>query len=89
MQDHLMETTGKRPTLREVGEMLQGYIQTNQIVTPEQSSYRVGSSSITTDELHFYLGQLKSYRGDYLQNRESPGRASKVRRLRTPSMCVR
>lgn len=69
MQEHLMETTGKRPTLREVGEMLQGYIQTNQTVTPEQSSYRVGSSSITTDELHFYLGQLKSYRGDYLQNR--------------------
>ena len=37
MQEHLFETTGKQPTLREVGEILQNYINTNQIITPENS----------------------------------------------------
>ena len=37
MQEHLFETTGKMPSLREVGEILQNYINTNRITTPEKS----------------------------------------------------
>ena len=46
MQEHLFETTGKMPTLREVGEILQNYINTNRITTPEKSRYDVGSTSL-------------------------------------------
>ena len=45
MQEHLFETTGKMPTLREVGEILQNYINTNRITTPEKSRYEVGNTS--------------------------------------------
>ena len=69
MQEHLFETTGKMPTLREVGEILQKYINTNQIVTPEQSRYEVGNTSLNQNELQFYLNQLKPYNGNYLQKR--------------------
>lgn len=37
MQEHLFETTGKMPTLRKVGEILQNYINTNRITTPEKA----------------------------------------------------
>ena len=40
MQDHLMETTGKRPTLREVGEMLQG-------VYPNESDCDSGAEQLS------------------------------------------
>lgn len=69
MQEHLLETTGKRPSLREVGEILQKYINTNRIVTPEQSRYDVGNTSMNMNELQFYLNQLKPYSGNYLQKR--------------------
>ena len=69
MQEHLFETTGKQYTLREVGEILQNHINTNQIVTPDKSRYHVGSTSASTEELQFYLSQLKPYRGNYLQDR--------------------
>ena len=69
MQEHLFETTGKQPTLREVGEILQNYINTNQIITPENSRYDVGNTSMSTDELTMYLKQLLPYKGNYLQKR--------------------
>ena len=69
MQEHLFETTGKMPTLREVGEILQNYINTNRITTPEKSRYDVGSTSLRPDELQFYLRQLQPYKGNYLQKR--------------------
>ena len=69
MQEHLFETTGKMPTLREVGEILQNYINTNRITTPEKSRYEVGNTSMGTDELHFYLRQLQTYKGNYLSKR--------------------
>lgn len=40
MQEHLFETTGKMPTLREVGEILQNYINTNRITTPEKADMK-------------------------------------------------
>ena len=69
MQEHLLEATGKMPTLREVGEILQNYINTNRITTPEKSRYEVGNTSMGTDELHFYLRQLQTYKGNYLSKR--------------------
>ena len=69
MQEHLFETTGRKPTLREVGEILQNYINTNQIITPENSRYDVGNTSMSTDELTTYLNQLMPYKGNYLQKR--------------------
>ena len=69
MQEHLFETTGKMPTLREVGEILQNYINTNRITTPEKSRYEVGNTSMRADELQFYLSQLQPYKGNYLQKR--------------------
>ena len=69
MQEYLFETTGKQPTLREVGEILQNYINTNQIITPENSRYDVGNTSMSTDELTMYLKQLLPYKGNYLQKR--------------------
>lgn len=69
MQEHLFETTGKMPTLREVGEILQNYINTNRITTPEKSRYEVGNTSMRADELQFYLSQLQPYKGNYLPKR--------------------
>lgn len=69
MQEHLFETTGKKATLREVGEILQNYINTNQIVTPDNSRYDVGNTSMSEDELTMYLKQLQPYKGNYLQKR--------------------
>ena len=69
MQEHLFETTGKMPSLREVGEILQNYINTNRITTPEKSRYEVGNTSMRADELQFYLSQLQPYKGNYLQKR--------------------
>lgn len=69
MQEHLFETTGKMPTLREVGEILQNYINTNRITTPENSRYGVGNTSMGADELQFYLRQLQAYKGNYLSKR--------------------
>lgn len=69
MQEHLFEVTGKQPTLREVGEILQNYINTNQIITSENSRYDVGNTSMNTDELTMYLKQLMPYRGNYLKKR--------------------
>lgn len=69
MQEHLFETTGKMPTLREVGEILQNYINTNRITTPEKSRYDVSNTSLRPDELQFYLRQLQPYKGNYLRKR--------------------
>lgn len=69
MQEHLLETTGKLPTLREVGEILQNYINTNQITTPQNSRYDVGNTSLGADELTMYLKLLRPYTGNYLQKR--------------------
>ena len=69
MQEHLFETTGKMPTLREVGEILQNYISTNRITTPEKSRYDVSNTSMRPDELQFYLRQLQPYKGNYLRKR--------------------
>ncbi len=69
MQEHIYETTGEKTTLREVGEILQNYINTNQIITPENSRYDVGYTTMSTDELAMYLRQLMPYKGNYLQKR--------------------
>lgn len=68
MQEHLRVTTGKDYTLREVGEVLQHYLETRHIVTPEESSYAVGDTHSST-ELETALTQLKPYQGQYLQDR--------------------
>ena len=44
-------------------------INTNQIITPENSRYDVGNTSMSTDELTMYLKQLLPYKGNYLQKR--------------------
>lgn len=69
MQQHVLETTGKQLSLREVGEILQNYLNTNLIITPENSRYDVGGTSLNQEELNLYLHQLKPYNGNYLQKR--------------------
>ena len=49
MQQHIFETTGKFPTLSEVGKMLQGYIDGGKTVLPKDSNYSLDNQLLDTN----------------------------------------
>lgn len=69
MQDHLQKETGKKPSLREVGEILTKYLENDLLVTSITSSYKVDNVSLTRDEIYALSNQLHDYHGDFLQKR--------------------
>lgn len=69
MSRHLFNQTGKQPSLREVGEILQNYLDNNIIASPDNSKYKVDTASLSESELSFLRRQLKDYSGNYLANR--------------------
>ena len=69
MQQHIFEETGKTPSLREVGIILQGYMDKNEIVLTEESNYKVSNTNLDTDALSHLQNQLRPYKGDFLQKR--------------------
>lgn len=69
MQQHMYEQTGKMPTFREVGEVLQTYLNNNELVVAKDSKYAVNNAALTEDQLTVLFSQLKPYCGDFLQRR--------------------
>jgi hypothetical protein len=69
MQQHIYRKTGRMPTLREVGETLQGYIDQNTLVLSDESRFNVGSSALDEDQILALNAQLRPYNGDFLQRR--------------------
>ncbi|MDR1371176.1 MAG: hypothetical protein LBJ72_13795, partial [Dysgonamonadaceae bacterium] len=69
MQQHLFSETGKIPSLREAGVILQGFIDNKEIVLPEKSQYTLSDKSLDSEAISALLSQLKPYRGDFLQKR--------------------
>lgn len=69
MSRHLFNQTGRQHSLREVGEILQNYLDNNIIVSPDNSKYKVNTASLSESDLSFLIKQLKEYSGNYLANR--------------------
>lgn len=69
MQQHIYEETGKMPTLREVGEKLQKYLNNNEVTLSRNSQFEVSNASLDESQLAFLHNQLKPYSGDFLQER--------------------
>ncbi|MDR3267017.1 MAG: toprim domain-containing protein [Tannerella sp.] len=69
MQKHLFSETGKVPSLREVGIILQGYINSNEIVVPEKSRYTLCGKELDTAAICQLINQLQPYKGDFLSKR--------------------
>lgn len=59
MQQEVADKTGKYPSLREVGEILQGYINSGQTILPEKSVFMVCREIINQDEIFSILTGLK------------------------------
>ena len=69
MQQHMFQQTGKMPSLREVGETLQLYINNNEVVISKNSDYKVSNASLDEKQLAFLQSQLKPYKNDFLEKR--------------------
>lgn len=69
MQNHILQETGKIPSLREIGEILQGYIDKKEIVLADNSKYSLSDTKLNEDDLYCLFRQLKPYNGDYLSKR--------------------
>ena len=68
-KQHMYEQTGKMPTLREVGEILQTYLDNKELVLVKDSKYTVNNATLTEDQRTILYKQLKPYCGDFLQKR--------------------
>lgn len=69
MQQHLYNETGKMPSLREVGETLQTYLNSNSIVIAQDSKFDVSNATLDEGQLAFLNNQLKPYSGNFLERR--------------------
>lgn len=69
MQQHMFEETGKMPTLREVGEILQTYLNNKELVIARDSKYTISNAALDKDQIATLCSQLKPYCGDFLQKR--------------------
>jgi hypothetical protein len=59
MQDQLYKETGKLPSLREVGEILQGYVNSGKTVVPTQSVYSISNELLDADAILKIIKNLK------------------------------
>lgn len=69
MQQHMLEETGKVPSLREAGEALVNYIKNNEIIIAKDSDYHVGNAALDDSQLVTLCQQLKPYEGSFLAKR--------------------
>lgn len=69
MQQHIYNETGKFPSLREVGEHLQRYIDNNNVTLATNTKYNVSHSNLDSNQLSMLYHQLKPYSGNFLQER--------------------
>lgn len=69
MQQQLYKQTGKMPSLREVGEALQNFLNNHDIVTTNNSTIKVTDGSLDRNQLTTLWHELKPYSGDFLEKR--------------------
>lgn len=69
MQEHLYEQTGKMPNIREVGEVLQSFLDDRNIITTENSNIKVTNANLTPAQITELYHELKPYNGDFLSKR--------------------
>lgn len=69
MQKELLNQTGKMPSLREVGEALQNFLNNHDIVTTNNSAIKVTDGSLDRNQLVTLLHELKPYSGNFLEKR--------------------
>lgn len=69
MQNQLYLQTGRIPSLREVGEALQNFLNNHDIVTTKNSVIKVTDGSLDRSQLVTLWHELKPYSGDFLEIR--------------------
>lgn len=69
MQKQLYEQTGKMPSLRQVGEALQNFLNNHEIITTNNSTIKVTDASLDKSQLSILRNELKTYSGDFLGKR--------------------
>lgn len=69
MQQHIYNETGRLPSLREVGERLQSYIDNHDVILSTNSKYSVSNSKLDGSQLAALMHQLKPYSGHFLEQR--------------------
>ena len=69
MQKQLYEQTGKMPSLRQVGEALQNFLNNHEIITTNNSTTKVTDASLDKSQLSILRNELKTYSGDFLGKR--------------------
>lgn len=71
MRQHIYETTGKMPSLRQAGEALQVYVNNGEIILTKDSRFGVEASSteLSPAMIVSLLHELKPYQNDYLADR--------------------
>ena len=69
MQQHIYDQTGKMPSLREVGEAIQNYVNNNEVILSQNSKYEVSNAALDSAQLAYLNNQLRPYNGDFLQKR--------------------
>lgn len=69
MQQQIHNQTGKMPTLREVGEALQRFLDNHEILTTENSNIKVTNASLDSFQLSTLSRELHPYNGDFLSIR--------------------
>ena len=70
MQEQIYRESGRLPTLREVGEVLQGYVNSKQTVLPSQSTYNLTREYYSKEDILFSVKSLKTIKNtDFLESR--------------------
>lgn len=69
LQEEIFSRTGRQPSLREVGEILQKYISNNEIILTNESKYNVSESSSPPSFIAALMHELKPYSGTFLESR--------------------
>ena len=69
MQEQLFKETGKTPSLREVGVILQRFLEKGEIVLEEDSRYKISKATLDTDAIALLIQRIRPYTGSYLQDR--------------------
>ena len=69
MQQELYRQTGKMPSLREVGEALQNFLNNHDIITTNNSTIKVTDGSLDRNQLTLLRHELKPYSEDFLEKR--------------------
>ena len=69
MQQQIYDQTGKMPSLREVGEALQRFLDNHEIISAENSNIKVTNASLDSFQLSTLRHELHPYKGNFLSMR--------------------